>query len=137
MLFLHDLRTHETRGSGAQAEQKYELAQDACLFQSDERHDFFGDDLNGDGDTGDRILRVFGWASGRVLDLGLALLASGQAAEAAERLNTAAALNAPFDVHRHLARAYAALGQTDESQKAQATYERLRREAISRTGKAR
>ena len=39
----------------------------------DEFHDFAGDDLNGDGDTGDRILRVFGWASGRVLDLGLAL----------------------------------------------------------------
>ena len=45
------------------------------------------------------------------LDLGLALLESGQAAAAVERLTTAAALNAPFDVHRHLARAYAAQGQ--------------------------
>lgn len=89
VLFLHDLRTHETRGSGAQAEQKYELAQDACLFQSDERHDFFGDDLNGDGDTGDRILRVFGWASGRVLDLGLALGAFSDPARS-------------FTAHRHV-----------------------------------
>ena len=51
--------------------------------------------------------------------------------------NTAAALNAPFDVHRHLAKAYAALGRKDESQNEQATYERLRRESISRTGRAR
>jgi predicted Zn-dependent protease len=71
------------------------------------------------------------------LELGLALLASGQAAEAIERLNTAAALNAPIDVHRHLAKAYAALGRKDESQNEQTTYERLRRESISRTGRAR
>ena len=43
------------------------------------------------------------------LDLGVALLEGGQAAEAIERLNTAAALNAPLDVHRQLAKAYAAL----------------------------
>jgi tetratricopeptide (TPR) repeat protein len=71
------------------------------------------------------------------LDLGVALLESGQAAEAIERLTTAAALNAPFDVHRHLAKAYAAQGQSAESQKEQATYERLRRESISRAGRAR
>jgi tetratricopeptide (TPR) repeat protein len=71
------------------------------------------------------------------LDLGLALLESGQAAAAVERLTTAAALNAPLDVHRHLARAYAALGQKDESQKEQAIYERLRRESISKTSGAR
>jgi predicted Zn-dependent protease len=71
------------------------------------------------------------------LDLGVALLESGQAAAAVERLTTAAALNAPLDVHRHLARAYAALGRKDESQKEQAIYERLKRESISRTGGAR
>jgi tetratricopeptide (TPR) repeat protein len=70
------------------------------------------------------------------LDLGTALLESGEAAEAIDRLTTAAALNAPYDVHRHLARAYAALGQTAQSQQEQATYERLRREAIRRTGRA-
>jgi tetratricopeptide (TPR) repeat protein len=71
------------------------------------------------------------------LDLGLALLEGGQIAAAIERLTTAAALNAPLDVHRHLAKAYATLGQKDESAKEQATYERLRREAIVKTGRAR
>jgi len=71
------------------------------------------------------------------LDLGVALLESGQAAAAVERLTTAAALKAPLDVHRHLARAYAALGRKDESQKEQAIYERLKRESISKTGAAR
>ncbi len=71
------------------------------------------------------------------LDLGLALLESGQPADAVERLNTAAALNAPFDVHRHLAKAYAALGQKEESEKEQALYERLKRDSISKTGRAR
>ena len=71
------------------------------------------------------------------LDLGLALLDGGQAAAAVDRLNTAAALKAPLDVHRQLAKAYAALGQQDESAKEQATYERLKRESISKTGRAR
>ena len=71
------------------------------------------------------------------LDLGLALLESGQAAAALERLTTAAALNAPLDVHRHLARAHAALGQNDESQREHALYERMTRESISKTGRAR
>jgi tetratricopeptide (TPR) repeat protein len=71
------------------------------------------------------------------LDLGLALLEGGQVAAAIERLNTAAALNAPLDVHRHLAKAYATLGQKDESAKEQATYERLRRESIMKTGRVR
>jgi len=71
------------------------------------------------------------------LDLGVALLDNGQAAEAIERLTTALALNAPFDVHRHLAKAYAALGQKDDSQREQSIYERLRRESISKTGRAR
>ncbi len=71
------------------------------------------------------------------LDLGLALLDGGQAAAAIDRLNTAAALKAPLDVHRQLAKAYAALGQKDESAKEQATYERLKRESISKTGRAR
>jgi tetratricopeptide (TPR) repeat protein len=71
------------------------------------------------------------------LDLGVALLENGQAAAAVDRLNTAAALNAPLDVHRHLARAYAVLGRKDESQKEQAAYEQLKRESISKTGGAR
>jgi tetratricopeptide (TPR) repeat protein len=71
------------------------------------------------------------------LDLGLALLEAGQATEAIERLTTAAALNAPIEVHRHLAKAYGALGQAEESRKEQLLYERLRRESISKTGRAR
>ena len=70
------------------------------------------------------------------LDLGIMLLEAGQSAEAIERLNTAVALNAALDVHRHLAKAYAAQGQTEESRKEQALYERLRRESIGRTGRA-
>lgn len=70
------------------------------------------------------------------MDLGLALLEGGQAVAAIERLTTAAALGAPLDVHRQLAMAYATLGQKDESAKEQAIYERLRREAIGRTGRA-
>lgn len=71
------------------------------------------------------------------MELGIALLEGGQAAAAIERLTTAAALNAPLEVHRHLANAYATLGQKDESAKEQAIFERLRREAISKTGRAR
>jgi tetratricopeptide (TPR) repeat protein len=71
------------------------------------------------------------------LDLGVALLDAGQVTAAVERLKTAVALNAPLDVHRYLASAYAAIGQKDASAREQSTYERLRREAISRTGRAR
>ena len=71
------------------------------------------------------------------LDLGLALLKAGRLAEAVERLNTAAALNAHVDVHQHLADAYAALGQAEDRQKAQATYERLKQETIRKTGRVR
>jgi tetratricopeptide (TPR) repeat protein len=71
------------------------------------------------------------------LDLGVALLDAGQVTAAIERFNTAAALNAPLEVHRHLARAYAALGQKEASAKEQATYDRLRRESIMKTGRVR
>jgi len=64
------------------------------------------------------------------LDLGLALLAAGRAAEAIDRLTTAAALGAPFDVYRHLADAYQALGQVEESRTARATYNERRRASI-------
>ena len=66
------------------------------------------------------------------LELGLALLDAEQPGEALDHLNAAAKLNAPFDVHRYLAAAYAALGNTEQSEREQATYERLRREALRR-----
>jgi tetratricopeptide (TPR) repeat protein len=63
------------------------------------------------------------------MSLGLALLGAGQFPEAIERLQTAAALNAPVDVHRHLADAYAAVGQQEDSDRERALYERRRRES--------
>jgi len=71
------------------------------------------------------------------LDLGLALLRAGQFAEAIERLDTAAALNAHFDVHRHLAEAYAALGRNEDSQRERDAYARMRQDAIRKTGRIR
>jgi hypothetical protein len=54
-----------------------------------------------------------------------------------DRLNTAAALNAPPDVHRHLAEAYAAMGQAEDSRREIATYERLKQDALRRRSAAR
>jgi tetratricopeptide (TPR) repeat protein len=68
------------------------------------------------------------------MDLGLALLKAGQPAEAIERLRTAEQLNAPLQVHRHLADAYAALGQLEESRREQATFERLKQEQLRQAG---
>jgi tetratricopeptide (TPR) repeat protein len=68
------------------------------------------------------------------LDLGLALAKAGQHAEAIERFKSAIALDAHFDVHRHLAESYAALGQLEESRKEQAIYERLKQESLGRAG---
>jgi predicted Zn-dependent protease len=67
-------------------------------------------------------------------DLGLALMRAGRPADAIDRLQTAAALSEDPLVHRHLADAYVALGQADEARKAQADYDRLRREAVRRRG---
>ncbi len=66
------------------------------------------------------------------MELGLALVRSGQAAQAIEALTTAASLNAPAIVYRHLAETYAALGQADDSRRAQDTYARLKQEALRR-----
>ncbi len=66
------------------------------------------------------------------LELGLAHLRAGQPAEAIDRLDTAAVLDPHPDVHRHLADAYAAMGQAEESQREMAAYERLKQEALRR-----
>jgi len=76
-------------------------------------------------------------ASASHLDLGLALFRARQFAEAVERLNTAAALNAHFDVHRHLAEAYAALGRNEDSQKERDAYARMKQDALRKTGTVR
>jgi tetratricopeptide (TPR) repeat protein len=66
------------------------------------------------------------------LELGVALLKSGQPAEAIEHLQTAVRLQAPVEVHEHLAAAYAAVGRNEESRQELAVYQRLRREALQR-----
>ena len=68
------------------------------------------------------------------VDLGRALLAAGRAAEAVERLETAAALRAPIEVHVHLANAYAALGRADDAVRERTEYERLKQQSIRTRG---
>jgi tetratricopeptide (TPR) repeat protein len=68
------------------------------------------------------------------LNLGLALLRAGQPAEAVECFKSAVVLDAPIEVHRHLAAAYAALGQDEDSAREQALFERAKHESLrSRT----
>ena len=68
------------------------------------------------------------------LNLGLALLYAGHPAEAIDRFKSAAALNAPPDVHQHLAQAYAALGQDEDSRRELALYEQMKQESLRRAG---
>ena len=68
------------------------------------------------------------------LNLGLALLYAGQPAEAIERFMSAVLLNAPLEVHLHLAQAYAALGQPGESRRELAVYEQMRQDVLRRAG---
>ena len=68
------------------------------------------------------------------LNLGLALLNLRQPAEAVERFKSAVALNGPPDLHRHLADAYLALGQVEESRRELAVYEQLKQESLRRAG---
>jgi tetratricopeptide (TPR) repeat protein len=68
------------------------------------------------------------------LNLGLALLYAGRPADAIASFKSAAALNAPPDVHRLLAQAYAALGQDDESRREVALYEQMKQESLRRAG---
>jgi tetratricopeptide (TPR) repeat protein len=64
------------------------------------------------------------------LELGVALLDDGAVAEAVEHFNTALRLRGPYLVHRYLGEAYQALGRIADSQREQATFERLHREAL-------
>jgi predicted Zn-dependent protease len=62
--------------------------------------------------------------------LGVALLKGGTFARAVDELQAAAGLGAFGDVYRHLADAYAALGQTDQSARARALYLQIRRDRL-------
>jgi len=71
------------------------------------------------------------------LNLGLALLYAGQPAEAIERFKSAEVLNAGFEIHRHMAEAYALLGQIEESRRQLAIYDRMKQESLRRAGAGR
>jgi tetratricopeptide (TPR) repeat protein len=62
--------------------------------------------------------------------LGVALIRAGRGAEAVDRLQAAAGLGAFGDVYRHLADAYALIGQTDLSARAREVYIGIRRERL-------
>ena len=65
-----------------------------------------------------------------LMDLGLALAASGRHAEAVALLERARDRGAPLDVHRHLASAYDALGRETDGRRERARYQQLRRDAL-------
>jgi tetratricopeptide (TPR) repeat protein len=71
------------------------------------------------------------------LDLGLALLRAGKAADAIPHLRAGAVPGSSPDVHRHLAAAYEAAGQDEESKRERARYVQARQDALRRTGAAR
>lgn len=62
--------------------------------------------------------------------LGVALLRAGRPDAAVDALQAAIGLGAYGDVYRHLADAYAALGQTDQSSRAREVYLRIRRDRL-------
>jgi tetratricopeptide (TPR) repeat protein len=69
-------------------------------------------------------------SSGAHVALGVALIRAGRGAEAVARLQTAAGLGAFGDVYRHLADAYALIGQTELSARAREVYIGIRRERL-------
>ena len=71
------------------------------------------------------------------LNLGIALLLSGQPAEAAEAFTRSLALNGPPEAHQQLADAYAALGRADDSRRELEIYEQLKQSRLQRAGNPR
>jgi tetratricopeptide (TPR) repeat protein len=71
------------------------------------------------------------------LDLGVALLNAGKAAEAIPHLRAGAEAGGAPDVHRHLAEAYAAAGRSEDSRRERAAYAQARQDALRRAGAAR
>jgi len=67
------------------------------------------------------------------IDLGLALLRAGKAAEAIPHLR-AGVPGGPPDVHRHLAAAYEAAGQADDARRERTLYAQARQDALRRAG---
>ena len=68
------------------------------------------------------------------ISLGVVLKKLGRHAEAVEHFQKALALKAGGDIHRLLAESYEALGQTSESQRHRALYDRARQERLQTAG---
>jgi superkiller protein 3 len=77
-----------------------------------------------------RIVEKDPKSSGAHVALGVALIRAGRGAEAVDRLQAAAGLGAFGDVYRHLADAYALIGQADMSARAREVYIGIRRERL-------
>ncbi len=71
------------------------------------------------------------------LDLGIALLKAGQAAEAVGHLTAAAAKEESEDAHVYLAEAYVALGRSADAERERALVIGMRQDALRRGGTAR
>lgn len=71
------------------------------------------------------------------LELGIALLKGGQAAEAVERLTAAASRDDEADAHEYLSEAYAALGRRADAERERAIAVRMRQDTFRRTGAGR
>jgi tetratricopeptide (TPR) repeat protein len=69
-------------------------------------------------------------AASSELELGAALLKTGQTAEAVDHLQTAARLEDSLEVHEQLASAYAALGRQADSERELARSQQLRRQML-------
>jgi tetratricopeptide (TPR) repeat protein len=77
-----------------------------------------------------RIVEQEPKSAGARIALGVALLKAGRAAAAVEELQTAAGLGGYGELYRHMADAYAALGQTEQSARAREVYARIRRDSL-------
>jgi len=71
------------------------------------------------------------------LNLGLALLDAKRPGEAIEQFKSAIALGGPIEAHLHLADAYAAAGQDEDSRREALAFQRLQEERLRRAGAGR
>jgi tetratricopeptide (TPR) repeat protein len=82
-----------------------------------------------------KVLELSPAAASSELELGVALLKTGQTAEAADHLQAAARLEDSLEVHEQLASAYAALGRQADSERELARSQQLRRQMLLGEGR--
>jgi tetratricopeptide (TPR) repeat protein len=128
--------------------QEYErLQNEATALQSKQlevaalRRDATVSAANGDHDRAVALLRKALEAEpgepASEVELGLALLRGGKAAEAISHLRAGAVPGGSPEVHRHLAAAYEAAGQADDARRERALFAQARQDALRRAGAAR